>query len=163
MKTSSRTSRAVIALCCAALAALACAHPRDPTPAEWRPLETARPPREPLPDDAERIAGRLAAAVLDGRREDAEAQAAALAREDAQREERGELPSGLADNAAELFAATGGSIAYPDRTDTLLDRDDLDPALRRRVELARERPARRARTPTSPRTGSGRLARSRIA
>ena len=139
MKTSCRTSRARTALGCAALCALAaCAHPQDPTPAEWRPLESARPPREPLPDDAERIAGRLAAAVLDGRREDAEAQAAALAREDALREERGELPSGLADNAAELFAATGGSLAYPDRTDALLDRDDLDPALRRRVELARD-------------------------
>src|SRR5262245_4892140 len=73
-----------LGLACAALLALAaCAHERDPTPAEYRPLEDARAPRQPLPDDAERIAARLAAAVLDGQRESAEAWAAELAQEDA--------------------------------------------------------------------------------
>jgi len=137
MKTSFPAS-AVLA-CAVALGVLAaCAHERDPTPAEWRPIDAARAPREPLPDDAERIAARMAAAVLDGRRGDAETDAAALAREDELREERGERPSGLSDNAAELLAASGGSISYPDRADELLDRDDLDPALRRRTELARD-------------------------
>src|SRR5262245_44820010 len=137
MKTSSRGRRVILA-CVALCAFAACAGPREPKPAEWRPIDAARAPREPLPDDAERIAARMAAAVLDDRRGDAEADAAALAREDDLREERGELPSGLTDNAAELLAASGGSLSYPDRADDLLDRDDLDPALRRRTELARD-------------------------
>jgi hypothetical protein len=142
MKTNSRNRRArlVTVWCSAAALALgACAGARAPTPAEWRPLESARPAREPLPDPAERIAAHLAAAALVGRYADAQAQGEALVREDAARVERGELPSGLADNAAELLAACGGSEPFPGRTDALLDRDDLDPALRRRLELARDR------------------------
>jgi hypothetical protein len=142
MKTRfhTRRSRSVTVLCSAAALALgACASERPPTPAEWRPLESARPAREPLPDEAERIAARLAAAALVGRYSDAQAQTAALAREDAAREERGELPSGLSDNAAELLAACGGSESFPERADALLARDDLDPAMRRRLELARDR------------------------
>lgn len=142
MKTKSRTrrSRSVTIWCSAAALVLAgCAGERGPAPAEWRPLEAARAAHEPLPDDAERIAARLAAAALVGRVRDAEAEGAALAREDAAREARGELPSGLADNAAELLAACAGSESFPERADALLDRNDLDPALRRRLELARDR------------------------
>ncbi len=118
---------------------VACATEREPAPAEWRPLEPARVARDPLPDAAERIAADLAAAALAGRWDEARARAAELEREDAARDERGELPSGLSDNAAELLAAFGGSDSFPDRIDSLLDRDDLDPALRRRLELAQER------------------------
>jgi hypothetical protein len=132
--------RSVTVWCSAAALALgACASERGPASAEWRPLESARAAREPLPDEAERIAARLAAAVLVGRYADAQAEGAALAREDAERETRGELPSGLQDNAAELLAACGGSESFPERADALLARDDLDPALRRRLELARDR------------------------
>src|SRR5262245_49841525 len=134
MKTSCHARAALIV--CAALALAACAGQRDPTPAEWRPIDGARAAREPLPDDSERIAARLAAAVLDDRRADAVAAQSELEREDGLRAERGEATSGLADNAAELIAASGGSLAYPQRADDLLDRDDLDPALRRRTELA---------------------------
>jgi hypothetical protein len=139
MKTSSRTERRlrVTVLCSAALALAACSGERGPTPAEWRPLEPTRAAREPLPDPAERIAARLAAAALAGRWTDAEAASAALASEDAQRESRGELPSGLSDNAAELLATRAGSDEFPKRANELLERDDLDPALRRRLELAR--------------------------
>ena len=139
MKTSSRTDRrpGVTVLCSAALALAACSGARGPTPAEWRPLEPARAAREPLPDDAERIAARLAAAALSGQWTGARAANAALLNEDARREARGELPSGLADNAAELLAARAGSEDFPDRAAELLERDDLDPALRRRLELAR--------------------------
>jgi len=140
MKTNSRSRLAVTVWCSAAALALgACAGEQGPAPAEWRPLESARPAREPLPDSAERIAARLAASALVGRYADAQAQGEALAREDAARAERGELPSGLADNAAELLAACGGSESFPDRTEALLERGDLDPALRRRLELARDR------------------------
>jgi hypothetical protein len=139
MKRSSRTSRShsLVALCCA-LALAACAGERATAPAEWRPLEPARAAREPLPDEAERIAARLAAAVLLGRYRDAQAEQSALAREDAARESRGELPSGLSDNAAELLMACGGSDSFPERAEILLERNDLDPALRRRLELARD-------------------------
>ena len=116
----------------------ACSLERGPQPAEWRPLEAARAAREPLPDTSERIAAHLAAAVLVGRRHEAEAARTALEHEEAARAERGEPPSGLCDNAAELFAATGGSDSFPERARELLKRKDLDPALRRRLELARD-------------------------
>jgi hypothetical protein len=141
MKTSSRNrrARAVTVWCSAAALALgACASEREPTPAEWRPIESASPPREPLPDAAERIAARLAADALVGRFSDAQDESAALTREDAARVARGELPSGLADNAAEVLAACGGSESFPERAPALLERNDLDPALRRRLELARD-------------------------
>jgi len=93
-----------------------------------------RPAREPLPDEAERIAARAAAAALAGRTDQALARGAALEREDKMRVARGEPRSGLADNAAELVAACDGSDAFPAHAQTLLGRGDLDPALRRRLE-----------------------------
>ncbi len=95
MKTSSRTDRlsGVTVLCSAALALAACSGARGPTLAEWRPIEPARAAREPLPDDAELIAARLAAAALAGQWTEARAANAALLSVDAQREARGELPS----------------------------------------------------------------------
>ncbi len=95
-----------------------------------------RPAREPLPDDAERIAARVAAAALAGRTDQARSLAASLEREDALREARGEKPSGLRDNATEVVAACDGSDAFPDHARALLARSDLDPALRRRLEWA---------------------------
>jgi hypothetical protein len=93
-----------------------------------------RPAREPLPDDAERIASRVAAAALAGRTDQARSRSASLEREDALRESRGEPPSGLADNAAELVAACDGSDAFAVHARALLARNDLDPALTRRLE-----------------------------
>ena len=122
----------------AALLAAACAGSRAPEPVEWSALAPEHAAREPLPDEAERSAARVAAAVLADRRDDAEAESAALDREDAARAARGEPRSGLADNAAELIAACDGSEAFPRDVDALLDRDDLDPALRRRLEHARD-------------------------
>jgi len=93
-----------------------------------------RPAREPLPDDAERIASRVAAAALAGRTDEAIARKAALEREDEARVARGEKRSGLADNAAEIVASCDGSDAFPAAATTLLGRGDLDPALHRRLE-----------------------------
>ena len=141
MKRSCRRSSAAKALSLLACTALlaGCAGERAPKPAEWSPLAPpAHAAREPLPDDAERSAVRIAAAALAGRRADAEAESAALEREDAAREARGEERSGLADNAAELISACDGSEAFPQDVDELLARDDLDPALRRRLEHARD-------------------------
>ncbi|HTO08098.1 MAG TPA: hypothetical protein VMR86_13700 [Myxococcota bacterium] len=136
MKTSCLTSR--VTILCSAFLLAACSFEHGPQPAEWRPLQAAHAAREPLPDTSERIASHLAAAVLVGRRHEAEAARTALEHEEQARAARGELPSGLCDNAAELFAAAGGSDAFPDRARELLRRDDLDPALRRRLELARD-------------------------
>ena len=117
-----------------ALGAPACT--RAPTSAELQPVLDGRPARSPLPDDAERIASRMAAAALAGQRDAARALAAKLEREDAARVARGEPPSGLADNAAEINSACDGSDAFPAHAAVLLDRDDLDPAIRRRLERA---------------------------
>ena len=92
------------------------------------------PAREPLPDDAERIASRVAAAALAGHTDQALSLAAGLAREDELREARGEPASGLADNAAVVTAACAGSDAFPAHARTLLARNDLDPALRLSLE-----------------------------
>ncbi len=96
-----------------------------------------RAAREPLPDDAERIASRVAAAALAGRTDQAIARGMALEREDKARLARREPASGLADNAAEIVASCDGSDAFPAQAQILLaQRSDLDPALRRRLERA---------------------------
>jgi hypothetical protein len=75
----------------------------------------------------------VAAAALAGRTDQALSLAASLEALDVLREARGEPPSGLADNVAELVAACDGSDAFPIQARTLLARGDLDPALRRRL------------------------------
>jgi hypothetical protein len=109
---------------------------RAPTSAELEPIVDGRPARAALPDDAERLAARVAAAALAGDTDQASSLSAALAREDAAREARGEEPSGLADNASEIVAACDGSDAFPTRAAALLGRDDLDVALQRRLQRA---------------------------
>jgi hypothetical protein len=110
---------------------------RAPTSAELRPVVEGRPAREPLPDDSERLAARVAAAALAGRTDNAVARSMALEREDEARLERGEPSSGLSDNAAEIVASCDGSDAFPAHARQLLaQRPDMDPALQRRLELA---------------------------
>jgi hypothetical protein len=129
-------SRARLACACALLlCANACT--RAPTSAELRPVVEGRPAREPLPDDSERLASRVAAAALAGRTDHAIARSLALEREDKARRERGEPTSGLSDNAAEVVASCDGSDAYPAHAQELLaQRPNMDPALRRRLERA---------------------------
>jgi hypothetical protein len=129
-------SRARLAIACSLLlCASACT--RAPTPAELQPVVEGRPAREPLPDDAERVASRVAAAALAGRTDQAVARGLALEREDKARVARGEPLSGLSDNAAEIVAACDGSDAFPAHARALLAQQrDLDPALRRRLERA---------------------------
>lgn len=123
-----RLAAAVVLAICAG----ACT--RAPTPAELQPLLDARPARSPLPDDAERMAVRVAAAALAGRADQALSRSAALEREEKLRDARGEPPSGLVDNAAEIVAACDGSDAFPAHSRDLLARGDLDPAIRLRLE-----------------------------
>jgi len=132
-------SRARLALGCALWLSAAAACTRAPTPAELQPVIEGRPARGPLPEDAERVAARVAAAALAGRTDQAIARALALEREDKARVARGEPSSKLSDNAAEVVAACDGSDAFPAHARTMLARrDDLDPALRRRLERAIE-------------------------
>jgi hypothetical protein len=134
MKTSCRTRAARLLL--AALCWSACASDRGPTPAEVEPVSNERAPREKLPDDAERSAAHVATAVLLDDDAEAASHEAEIARRDRESDARGEPPSGLADNAAELRASLGGSDAFPLRANQLLARRDLDPALQRRLEAA---------------------------
>jgi hypothetical protein len=90
--------------------------------------------RAPLPDDAERAAGRLAAFALAGRPDSAAAMLEALTDDDEARRQRGEPPTGLADNGRELLAAAGGPAAYSAQAERMLEQAELDPALRRRLQ-----------------------------
>ncbi len=103
----------------------ACSGARGPAPAELDPLIHQRPARAALPDPAERRAGKLAAYALADDPDAAESMLGAL--------RQGEH-TGLADNAEDLLNATRGLSGYPERTRRMLDRDDLDPALRLRLE-----------------------------
>lgn len=129
-------SRARLACACALLlCANACT--RAPTSAELQPVIEGRPAREPLPDDSERLASRVAAAALAGRTDQAIARSLALDGEDKARLERGEPSSGLGDNAAEVVASCDGSDAFAAHAQQLLaQRPNLDPALKRRLERA---------------------------
>jgi hypothetical protein len=117
-----------------AIALGGCTGTRAPTPAELQPLVDGRPARAALPDDSERLAARVAAAALADDTSTATARSAALAQSDAERVERGEPVSGLADNAGEVVAAGSGSVAFRAHAEAMLERDDLDPATRRRLE-----------------------------
>ena len=140
MKTSSRTSRAVTALGCAALArwrrARSRASPRPPSGGRSTPRA---PPREPLARRrrADRGAARGRGARRPPRGRGGRTRRRSRARTRCARS-AASCPPGWPTTRRSSVAAAGGSLAYPDRADALLDRDDLDPALRRRVELARD-------------------------
>ena len=87
-----------------------------------------------VPDSVEHAAAELAAAALVG---DLAVAAASAALIDASDELRAEGPTGLAPAAADLLnAAAAPGRAYRDKAEALLERDDLDPALRERIERA---------------------------
>jgi hypothetical protein len=88
-----------------------------------------------VPDEADHAAADLAVAALAG---DARQVTLAAARIDAFDAARDEGPTGLAPAAAELWNAAEASSRDDWRlaTQELLSRDDLDPALRKRIERA---------------------------
>ncbi len=115
-----------------ALLALGCASgPAREPPRVFDPRSAARPA---LPDDAERMAGRLAAFALADRPDDAAALVGRLAEEDARRVANGEPPTGLTDDARDLVNAMGDERAYAQNARRMLQEGGLDPALKRRLE-----------------------------
>ena len=101
---------------------------------------------EPLPalplraqGELDRSARALAAAVLLGEREQAEAARARIESLEADRRRSGERPSGLAPYAEDAVNATAPDVlAFRAAQRKLLERDDVDAALRRRVEAELE-------------------------
>jgi len=117
-----------------ALLLAACADSRGPSLAEREPLRHGAAARQPLPHDVERAAGRLAAVSLAGQPDTAAEILAAIQKHDTELAARGERPSGLLDNSLDLFNTLDGQRAYLEHAHDQLARDDLDPALRRRLE-----------------------------
>ena len=103
----------------------ACSGGRGPAPSELDPLIQERPPRPVLADDAELSAAKLAALSL--------ADDTVSARAEFERLRSGPY-TGLADNAEDLLNAALGELAYVQLSEQMLRRNDLDPALRLRLE-----------------------------
>ncbi len=123
------------ALTLLALVLTACAGgPRWLSPAERAPLTNRAAPRQPLPDDLERAAGRLAALALASQPDTAAEILTLIQERDAELEARGERPSGLSDNGLDLLNTLGDQRAYLEQAQEMLERGDIDPALRRRLE-----------------------------
>jgi len=124
----------LVSLLPVALVLASCAGPRELSPAERKPMAHATPPRQPLPDAVERTAGRMAALVLADRPDSAAELLTLIEEHDAELEARGEPPSGLMDNGIDLLNTLDGSRSYLQHAHEMLERDDVDPRLRRRLE-----------------------------
>ena len=103
----------------------ACSSGRGPAPSELDPLTRQLPPRPVLADEAEQSAAELAALAL---ADDLVSAGAELERL------RLEPHTGLADNAEDVLNAARGERAYVELSEQMLKRNDLDPALRLRLE-----------------------------
>ena len=103
----------------------ACSSGRGPSPSELDPLTSHRPPRPVLADEAEHSAADLAALALAGQLVSAQVELERLRRGP---------HTGLADNAEDVLNAALGERAYAQLSEQMLKRDDLDPALRLRLE-----------------------------
>ena len=103
----------------------ACSGGRGPAPSELDPLTRRRPPRPVLADEAEQSAANLAALAL--------ADDLVSARVELEQLRRGPH-TGLADNAEDVLNAARGERAYVQLSEQMLEHDDLDPALRLRLE-----------------------------
>ncbi len=124
----------LVSLVPVALVLASCAGPRELSPAERKPMAHATPPRQALPDDVERTAGRMAALVLADRPDSAAELLTLIKEHDAELETRGEPPSGLTDNSIDLLNTMDGSRSYLQHAHEMLERDDIDPELRRRLD-----------------------------
>jgi tetratricopeptide (TPR) repeat protein len=89
-----------------------------------------------VPDDTDRAARDLAAAALGSDPARAHAELTAFDATERARREAGEPPTGLAGYAQHVVDATNDdALAYRHASAALLERDDLDPALRKQVEM----------------------------
>jgi hypothetical protein len=129
----SRTLRRCLAALAAVVAVLGCVSspPVAPPRSALEPL-TGRAPM--VPDEADHAARDLMAATLASDPEAADRAVARLEATDAEREAAGEPPTGLVPAALDARnSTTGDAAAYRTLTEQLLERDDLDPALRTRL------------------------------
>jgi hypothetical protein len=136
------------------------------------PLEPAARRAAYLPDDTDRAARAVAAAALGADRASAQRELDAFAAVEEARRAAGESPSGLPAYAQHVVDATSDdAIAYRRATADLLDRGEIDPALRKQLEgevaddpllLAKQRigEGRRARLARGVNTLSEALGRS---
>jgi len=89
-----------------------------------------------LPDDTDRAARDVAAAALGSDRDAALAQLAAYEKTEEIRRAAGEPPTGLDGYVQHVVDAThDDAIAYREASSELLERRDLDPALRKQIEM----------------------------
>jgi hypothetical protein len=123
------------ALAAAAALLVGCAMDRAQTRFELDPLEGGGAAREPLPDELERLTAQLLSASLDPGADPAVTAdlLGVLQRKDAERSARGEAPSGLVDNALDVFNAARGEAEFTRFAEQMLASGDADPALRRRL------------------------------
>ena len=130
---SRRPGVALLAAALLLLGPIAC---RGPTglPTE-SPLELLPSRATPVPDDADHAARDLAVAALADSPAEARARLAPLDQAERERSDAGEPPSGLAAYGQHLVDATQPDpIAYRRASAALLERDDVDPALRKQLQ-----------------------------
>jgi tetratricopeptide (TPR) repeat protein len=134
-----RSFRAELALlllwAVAAVLAAGCAAHRPETAAELDPLEPGGERSVALPDDTEVAAGRLAAMVLADRPDSAASYYAEMREAEDRRRATDAPRTGLLDNARDLQNSLEGTDDYADHARRMLAQDDLDPVLRRRLEV----------------------------
>lgn len=133
MRSSRGRARPAIVLA-AAIALAACSAPGR-RPAELDPLDhRSLRASAALPDDTEVAAGRLAAVVLADRPDTAGEILQAMREAEGARVTTGHQPSGLVDNGRDLIAALEGRRSYATHAEAMLEGEELDPVLRRRLE-----------------------------
>ncbi|HTY16842.1 MAG TPA: hypothetical protein VMH82_03850 [Myxococcota bacterium] len=116
----------------ALLALVAC---RGPAGFPDSPLELLPSRATPVPDESDHAAHDLAAAALGGTPGDAQAKLAQLDEVERLRAAAGEAPTGLAGYGQHVVDSTESDpIVYRRRTATLLQRNDVEPALRKQLE-----------------------------
>ena len=131
-KDGARLARLAGVVVGAVVLGVGCAGGRsEPALEVWSGERAARPA---LPDDAERAAARLAALVLADRPDLAVHALGELRGEESARRADGRGATGLLDNSLDLIFAQGGQDAYTAHVEEMLERDDLDPVLRHRLE-----------------------------
>lgn len=125
--------RGLITLALVALAVAGCVSPA-PLVDPLEPLPTLG---AYMPDEIDRTARDLAAVILAGEDESVEAQIGELVLLDDERAQRDESPSGVLPYALDARNATIPDLRIRRMADeAMLDRDDLDPGLRKRLEQA---------------------------
>jgi tetratricopeptide (TPR) repeat protein len=115
-----------------------CATRRETLHTEANPFDLRRPASVPLPDPTEKMAARMTALVLADRPDTAAAALQTLQEEDLRREAAGEAPTGLVDNARDLLHTLSAPNAYREQSARLLDEEEVDAVLQRRLELQEE-------------------------